>query len=82
MVDISVNQTQFRRIRGILERSSDNLKHRCDTGSSGDHAEFTREGRGVGELTLWTLDANLVTDFQEGDVPRDVTLLISLITET
>lgn len=78
-VHVGVNQTELGLIRGVLERSTDDLEHRCDTGTSCDHAEGTRECRCVGKLALGSFDTDFVTNFEEGDVFGNVALLVGLI---
>ncbi len=41
VVNVSINETQPSGILGVLKGRADDLKHGCDTGASGDHANFT-----------------------------------------
>ena len=78
-VDVGVNQAELSLVRRVLEGCTDDLEHGCNSGTTCDHTEGTRKGRCVGELTLGTLDADVVADFEEGDVFGNVTLLVCLL---
>ena len=75
-VDVGVNETEFCRVLRIFECGTDDLKHWGYSGTAGNHAKLAREGRVVFELTFGTLDANLITDFKQADMARDVAFFI------
>lgn len=78
-VDVGVDERELRAVEWVLERRADDLQHGRDARPARNHAELARERRAVLELALWALDAHLVADLEEGDVPRDVTLLVRLV---
>ena len=77
-VDVRVDEVQLGLVPGVLECGADDLEHGRDTGTASDHADLLAEGRVVFELALGTLDADLVADFEEGDVSGDVAFLVRL----
>jgi hypothetical protein len=78
VVNVSINETQPGGILGVLKGSADDLQHGCDTGASGDHANFTWECWRIVELTLWTFNANVVANLEERNIAGDVALLVRL----
>ena len=78
MVYVGVDKRKLGAVERVLEGRADDLKHRCDASSASDHTNFAREGRVVLELAFRTLNADFVADFEKGDVPRNVTLLVCL----
>lgn len=78
IVDVCINEAQFSGILGILEGGADDLEHGCDTRPASNHANFTSQCSGVVELAFRTLDANVVADFEQGNVAGDIAFLIRL----
>lgn len=78
LIDVRVDEAQLGAVKRIFEGSTYDLKHRSNASPPCDHPNFTREGRVVHELAFRTLDANFLAQFEQGDVTRDVTLLVSL----
>ena len=78
IVDIGINEAQLGGILGVLEGSADDLKHGCDTRPTSNHADFTSQCRGVVELAFRALNANVVADFEEGNVAGDIAFLVRL----
>jgi hypothetical protein len=78
MVNVGKDQAKLGAIRRVLESSTDDLKHGCNTSATSDHTKFTGKGRAIGELALGTLNTNIVTDLEKAEVARNVALLVAL----
>lgn len=78
LVDVGVDERELGRVAGVEERVARDLQHGRDSSSTSDHANLRGEGGCVLELPLGTLDADLVADFEEGEVAGDVALFVSL----
>lgn len=77
-IDVGIDETNFGLIRRVFESSADNLEHGCDTGSSSDHSELTRQIRGIDEFTLGAFDPEFVTNTEEGHMAGDVSFFVGL----
>ena len=77
-VNVCVDEAELGLIRRVLEGGTDDLEHGSDSGSPGDHSKLTRQVRGIDEFALGASDLDLVSNFEEGDMTRDVALLIGL----
>lgn len=54
------------------------MEHWGDASATSNHANFTRQRGGIVELTSGTFNANLVTNFEEGNIAGDIALLVGL----
>jgi hypothetical protein len=77
-VDIGIYERETCAVHGVFECGTDDLKHGGDACATRDHAKFTGEGGAVLELALGSLDADGVTDLEEGDDTGYVALLVRL----
>lgn len=77
-VNVGVDEAEFGGVSGVEESVSSDLEHGSDSGSTSDHTNFFCECRSVLELTFGALDADLVTNFKQRKVPRDIALLVGL----
>jgi len=77
-VYVSINERELCGVGGVLERSSDDLEHGGYSGTACNHANVTREGRGVLEEALGTTDPDVVANFEDGDIAGDVALFVGL----
>lgn len=75
-VNVGIDEAQASIVRRVLQCSTNDLQHGGNTSATGNHSDFARQGRAVLEKTLGAPNSSLVADFQEGDVTRDVTLLV------
>ena len=80
-IHVGVDEAELRAVGGVFQGGTDNLEHRSDTSAPGDHAQLARELRRISELAPRTFDTDLVSEFEQRHVTRDVTLLIGLCTE-
>ena len=78
LVDVGIDERDRGSVCWVAENGTDNLNHGCDASTSSNHAEVRDEAGGILEVTLGTLDAELVTGLEGGDIAGDVTLLVRL----
>jgi hypothetical protein len=76
--DIGVDQAEFGLVCGVLQDSANDLEHGRDSGAACYHTQLARETRAVYELAFGAFDVNIVTDFEQAHVFRDVAFLIRL----
>ena len=76
MVDVGVDEGDFSLVCGIGENGAQDLVHGGDTCAPGNHAELADEAWTVVELSLGTLDTNLVANVELCKVTGNVSLLV------
>jgi len=75
-VNIGIDEAQASIVCRVLQHSTNDLQHGHNTSATGNHSNFVCQGRAILEKALGALNLSLVTNFQERNVMRDVTLLI------
>jgi len=81
LVNVSVDESNGGAVERVPQGSADDLNHRGNTSSTGDHAEMTNRVGGVSEVALWTFDPDAVTNLQSRNIFGDVALLVALDNE-
>lgn len=77
-VYVGVNEAELRLVGMVTERRTRNLYHGSNASSASNHTNVTRQASAVVKLALRTFDADMVANLEQGDVARDVTLLVCL----
>ena len=77
-VHVGVDEAELGLVGTVTERRTRNLDHGRNASSASNHAEVAREASTVVELALGSLDAYMVANLEQGDVARDVALLVRL----
>lgn len=78
LVDVGVDEAELGWVTGVEEGVANDLEHGGDTGSTSDQAKLLGQSWSVDELTLGSLDTDVVADLKQGKVSGDVTLLVGL----
>lgn len=78
-VYICVYEAELCAILRVLQSRADNLKHGCNSSAAGNHTQVPGERGRICELTLGAFDAYFISDFEQRNVLRDVSLLIGLV---
>jgi len=78
LVNVGVDEGDSSTVEWVSESGTNDLDHRRNTSTSGDHAKVANEVGRVVEVAFGTLDTNTVTKFQEGNMLGDVALLVGL----
>ena len=79
-VDIGVNKGDGGAIERVPEGGTDDLNHGRDTGTTSNHAQVADDVGGIDKVAFGALDADIVTNLEEGDVAGNVAFFISLET--
>ena len=67
-VDVSIDEAELRTILRVLQGSTDDLEHRRNTSTASDHSQVAGKRGRVRELSLGTLDAYFVADFEQRNI--------------
>lgn len=78
MVDIGIEEADGGCVGRVAEDRADDLDHRGNTCTSGNHADMVAEIRAVDKIAFGTLYANGIANLQACKDARDVAFLISL----
>lgn len=78
MINIGVDQGNCGTIGKVPKRSTNDLDHRSNAGTSRNQAKVTDEVGGIEEIALWSLDTKIATNLQVSDVTRDIAFFIGL----
>jgi len=75
-INVGIDEAQASIVRRVLQCSTNDLQHGRNTSATGNHSDSMCQGRAILEKALGAPNSSLVTNFQERNITRDVTLLI------
>lgn len=78
LVDVGVYKIELGWVTGVEKGVASDLEHGSDTSAACNHTNLGGKVRREGELTFGALDTDIIADFDQGQVLRNVALLISL----
>jgi len=74
-VNVGIDEAQASIVCRVLQCSTNDLQHGRNTSATGNHSDSACQ-RAILEKALGAPNSSLVTNFQERNITRDVTLLI------